>query len=327
MRAKTNISQLIDGITPEKLQYNTEIIKILSDKTILAWILKYTVEEFMHCGIEEIRECIEGTPEIHTRKVLPGKTPESITGMNTADLVLDEGESYFDIYFYAYPPEGEKTKIIINVEAQNKYDEKYDIVTRGIFYCARMISAQHGTEFVNSNYQDIKKVYSIWICPNVPKRVEYTITSYKIEKNDICGKIPDEAHYDLLEVVVICLGKDKNRSKGSRLHGLLSTLLSAKIDVSDKKEILKQEYDIETSVELEGGLRTMCNLADEIEEDGIAKGMKKGMEVGKVEGKAEGRLETLVSLVLKGSITKEEAVQMAEMNENEFDEILAKAQK
>ena len=116
MRAKTNISQLIDGITPEKLQYNTEIIKILSDKTILAWILKYAVEEFMHCGIEEIRECIEGTPEIHTRKVLPGKTPESITGMNTADLVLDEGESYFDIYFYAYPPEGEKTKIIINVE-------------------------------------------------------------------------------------------------------------------------------------------------------------------------------------------------------------------
>ena len=103
--------------------------------------------------------------------------------------------------------------------------------------------------------------------------------------------------------------------------------MSAKIDVSDKKEILKQEFDIETSVELEGGLRTMCNLADEIEEDGIAKGMKKGMEVGKAEGKAEGRLETLVSLVLKGSITKEEAVQMAEMNEHEFDEILAKAQK
>ena len=315
MRAKTNSSQLIDGITPEKLQYNTEIIKILSDKTILAWILKYTVEEFMHCGIEEIRECIEGTPEIHTRKVLPGKTPESITGMNTADLVLDEGESYFDIYFYAYPPEGEKTKIIINVEAQNKYDEKYDIVTRGIFYCARMISAQHGTEFVNSNYQDIKKVYSIWICPNVPKGVEYTITGYYMGKHDICGEVPDVANYDLLEVVVICLGKDKNRTKGTKLHGLLSTLLSSKINVSDKKEILKQEFDIDSSIELEGGLRTMCNLADEIEEDGIAK------------GKAEGMLETLVSLVLKGSITKEEAVQMAEMNENEFDEILAKAQK
>ena len=315
MRAKTNISQLIDRINPDKLQYNTEIIKILSDKTILAWILKYAVEEFMNCGIEVIRECIEGTPEIHTRKVLPGKTPESITGMNTADLVLDEGESYFDIYFYAYPPDGEKTKIIINVEAQNKYDEKYDIVTRAIFYCARMISAQHGTEFVNSNYQDIIKVYSIWICPNAPKRVEYTITSHKIVKKDICGEVPDEDYYDLLEVIIIRLGKDKNRTKGNRLHGLLSTLLSAKINVSDKKEILKQEFGIQTTVEVEGGLRTMCNLADEIEEDGIAK------------GRAEGMLETLVSLVLKGSITKEEAAQTAGMNAKEFDEVLAKVQK
>ena len=323
MRTKTNIAQLLDGISPEKLQYNTEILKILSDKTVLAWILKYSVEEFKNCSIKKIRECIEGKPQIRSCKVLPGKTPETISGMNTADLVLDEGESYFDIYFYAYPPDGEKTKIIINVEAQNKYDEKYDIVTRAIFYCARMISAQHGTEFVNSNYQDIKKVYSIWICPNVPKGVEYTITGYYIGKHDICGEVPDGAHYDLLEVVVICLGKDKNRTKGTKLHGLLSTLLSSKINVSDKKKILKQEFDIDSSIELEGGLRTMCNLADEIEEDGIAKGMKKGME----DGKAEGRLETLVSLVLKGSITKEEAVQMAEMNENEFDEILAKAQK
>ena len=323
MRAKTNIAQLLDGISPEKLHYNTEILKILSDKTILAWILKYSVEEFKNCSIKKIRECIEGNPQIRSRKVLPGKTPESISGMNTADLVLDEGESYFDIYFYAYPSDGEKTKIIINVEAQNKYDEKYDIVTRAIFYCARMISAQHGTEFVNSNYQDIKKVYSIWICPNAPKKVEYTITGYYMGKHDICGEVPDGAHYDLLEVVVICLGKDKNRTKGTKLHGLLSTLLSSKINVSDKKKILKQEFDIESSIELEGGLRTMCNLADEIEEDGIAKGIAKGMEVGR----AEGRIETLVSLVLEGIITKDEATKRAGMNEKQFDEVLAAVQK
>ena len=174
-----------------------------------------------------------------------------------------------------------------------------------------MISAQHGKEFSNSNYHDIKKVYSIWICPNAPKRVEYTITSYKIGKHDICGEVPDESYYDLLEVVIICLGKDKNRRKGSGLHGLLSTLLSAKIKVSDKKVILKHEFDIESSVELEGGLRTMCNLADEIEEDGVAKG----------------KVETLVSLVLDGIIAKDEAAKRAGMNEKEFDAALAKLQK
>lgn len=59
----------------------------------------------------------------------------------------------------------------------------------------------------------------------------------------------------------------------------------------------------------------MCNLADEIEEDGVAKGI------------AKGKVETLVSLVLDGIITKEEAAKRAEMTEKEFDEVLAKLQK
>ena len=29
-----------------------------------------------------------------------------------------------------------------------------------------MISSQKGREFVNSNYNDIKRVYSIWVCMN-----------------------------------------------------------------------------------------------------------------------------------------------------------------
>lgn len=32
----------------------------------------------------------------------------------------------------------------------------------------RMISAQYRTEFTNFHYENIKKVYSIWICMNLP---------------------------------------------------------------------------------------------------------------------------------------------------------------
>jgi predicted RND superfamily exporter protein len=38
-------------------------------------------------------------------------------------------------------------------------------------------------------------------------------------------------------------------------------------------ETLKEEYNIVTTVELEGGLATMCNLSDYIEEKGIEKGL------------------------------------------------------
>ncbi|OUP84952.1 hypothetical protein B5F07_06840 [Lachnoclostridium sp. An169] len=38
-------------------------------------------------------------------------------------------------------------KLIINVEAQKDFHPGYSLMTRGIFYGARMISAQKGTEF------------------------------------------------------------------------------------------------------------------------------------------------------------------------------------
>ena len=49
---------------------------------------------------------------------------------------------------------------------------------RGIYYCSRMISGQYETAFTNSHYENIKKVYSIWICMNPPKNRENSITRY-----------------------------------------------------------------------------------------------------------------------------------------------------
>ena len=40
----------------------------------------------------------------------------------------------------------------------------YPLTKRAIYYCSRMISAQHGPIFTKSEYGKIRKVYSIWIC-------------------------------------------------------------------------------------------------------------------------------------------------------------------
>ena len=42
-------------------------------------------------------------------------------------------------------------------------------MNRAIFYTCRMISSQKERDFTNSNYDDMVKVYSIWICPGVNK--------------------------------------------------------------------------------------------------------------------------------------------------------------
>lgn len=51
----------------------------------------------------------------------------------------------------------EKTYIAETLEAQQDYTPGYELVTRGIFYGARMLSAQYGTEFVSPYYDDVKK--------------------------------------------------------------------------------------------------------------------------------------------------------------------------
>ena len=156
---------------------------------------------------------------------------------------------------------------------QNDYYPGYDLVTRALFYCAKMLSAQLDTEFTPKNYDDIKKVYSIWICMDAPRYAEYTITRYHINKEDIYGHVSKENRYDLMEAVMICLGKEDEVQKGNKLHGMLSTLLSDTLTPSEKEDILEQEYNIETSVEIEGGIDGMCNLSDRIEQRGIERGI------------------------------------------------------
>ncbi len=266
----------------------------------------------MEYSIETIRECIEGEPEVGTRTIFPGHTPEAITGMSTEDKVPGEGWITYDVRFYVVTPEKVPIKLIINVEGQKNYYPGYDLSTRAIFYCARLISSQLDTEFTPKNYNDIKKVYSIWICMDVPRNLEYTITRYKMTKEDLFGHTEETSRYDLMEAVIICLGEEKNADKGNPLHGMLTTLLSETLKPKEKKQILKEKYEFVTCVELEGGLERMCNLSERIEEKAIQKGIALGIERGMECGIEQGELLQLVSLVKKGILPLEIAMQEVE---------------
>ena len=79
--------------------------------------------------------------------------------------------------------------LIMNIEIQNKNNPLYRLVSRGIYYCSRMISEQYGTVFKDMDYHKIQKVYSIWICP-MPKdtKRKSSITRYMMTKRDEVGK-------------------------------------------------------------------------------------------------------------------------------------------
>ena len=310
MQQKTHIANVLER-NHCKDRYDAQVKQILSDKTVLSWILKFTTEELKDYPIAVIKSCIEGEPEVGTHRVFPSlapekEKPEAITGMDTVDKVPGEGEIHYDVRFVVFTPDKERIKLIINVEGQKKFEPGYDIVTRGIFYCARMLSAQKDTEFTGSDYDAIKKVYSIWISMENPLYAQHTITSYRISEHPLYGMLPVQKRYDLMELVLVCLGTPKAKNKGNELHGLLDTLLSPDLLPEEKEKIIYNDYGIETTVELEGGLREMCNLSDLIEERGIEKG----------------KLDILIALVRDGLLSVEETAKRVEMAVDEMQKLV-----
>jgi hypothetical protein len=269
---ETQLSREIENAQNQAM-YDRYCKNLMANRMILAHILKECVEEFKDCDVKYIADnCIEGEPQISELSVHRGDKPEKILGMNTEDKTMDEGTVLFDIRFIAVLPQtGENVRLIINIEAQNKYNPGYSLIRRGLYYCCRLISAQYETEFTKENYDDIKKVYSIWVCTNTPNYVKNTITKYCITEKNIVGNAKaDPKKYDILNLIMLCLDKDSKdaQNKDNGILKLLRVLLSGKIDAQKKKIILKDDFDVKMSVEAEKELNYMCNLGAGLVEQG-----------------------------------------------------------
>ena len=298
-----------------KAQYDGHAKNLFKYKPILARILKNVTEEFAPYDVETIESFIEQNVKVSQVEVDPGG--KKIFGKDTESNIPDEGKVYFDILFDAYKPNIPDDKIIVDVEAQKKYDPGYDLVPRGIFYCARILSQEYNVEFSAKNYNKIKKVYSIWICKDVPDKYANTITSYSIKENDMYGKFVGASYYDLVNVVIIRLGSEDIASD-NELIGLLKVLLSDKMGGDKKIEILENDYGLKMNKDVEEEMRIMCNLSDLVEERGIAIGEERGIAIGEERGTINVAIKMLkankpiVEIMEFTELSKEELVKLQE---------------
>ncbi len=281
-RRPTNIAETVD-IAADKAKYDSCAKKLLALKVVDAWILKYCVKEFYRYSIEYIiNNCLPGEAEVSEHAVHQDQLNKSqridgdskIILMNSESKSINEGTTYYDVRFTADVPDEEKSiTLIINIEIQNDDHPGYELVTRGLYYCARMISEQHGTVFTGDDYGKIHSVRSIWICPDAAKSRQYSMFSYGIMENAVVGKshVAKEA-YELIEVMVLNLG-DTDREPNNDILDFLSTLFSSTITSDKKKEILSKKYNIAMTADMESEVQSMCNLSDAIERRGIDKGI------------------------------------------------------
>lgn len=315
MERQTALAEAIDTVA-DKAKYDRCAKKLLSFKAIDAWILKTCVKEFSLFSVDYISEhCMSGEVEIsehavHQDELNRGQrinSDEQVTKMNSESSSINEGTVYYDVRFNAIAPEnGESITLIINLEIQTDDKPGYELVTRGTYYCARMISEQHGTVFTGDHYEKIQKVYSIWICPSTPDCRKNGMFRYHTIEDPVFGDAyVKKENYDLMEVVILNLGEPDNEADCGILN-LLNTLFSPTVLPDEKKKVLSEKYNIAMTAELESEVQRMCNLGTAIEN----KARDEGIDIGE--------LRTTVKYYKKGKITIEEAAADLNMTVEEF---------
>lgn len=266
--------------TDRDAQYDNSAKRLIAHKIILARILVKTVEEFKGMDPLEVAALIEGLPYISAVPVEPGLTNavhfqngQRLVGFNTENQELNEVLVRFDIVFYVRMKDG-LSQIIINVEAQKDEPGEYEILNRAVFYVSRLISSQKERDFENSSYDDIKCVYSIWICMNME---ENTMGHIHLTKEDLIGSYEWKGNLDLLNIIMIGLAKElPEHDETYELHRLLGALLSRELTVDEKLDIIGKEYDIPLEENFRKDMSTMCNLSQGVKEEGIAIGRAEG---------------------------------------------------
>ena len=273
----------------DKAQYDTRVKRLLAQKSILAHILVKTVDEFKGMKPEDVVKYIEGEPSISVVPVEPGlanmekpdATGQRIVGLNTENAEINEGLVRFDIIFYVRMPSVDDTKnglsqIIVNIEAQKDEPTEYKILNRAIFYVSRLISSQKERDFVNTNYDDIKQVFSIWICMNMD---DNSLSHIHLTKDEMLKPCNWKGNLDLLNIVLIGITNEiPEHDEKYEMHRLIGTLLSGELKEQEKLNIIEHEYNIPISQEFREDVRIMCNLSTGIEERATEKATEKTSE-------------------------------------------------
>ena len=303
----------------DKAQYDEYAKRLIAQKIILAHILDKTVDEFRDMKPEDIVAHIEGDPKVGIVPVDPGMTNAArptdastpyvsdhrLAGLNTEHSEINEGMIRFDIIFYVRMKDG-LAQVIINIEIQKDEPTQYFLLNRAIFYVSRMVSSQKGRDFVHQNYNDMKRVFSIWLCMNMPSN---SMSYVHLTKEDILEHYNWNGHLDLLNIVLLGIGRElPPQEEQYELHRLIGTLLSAELTVTQKLAIIETEYHIPLSVELEEGVNDMCNLGEGIEERAIEKTKKEVILEIILEMYQNGCSPELISTVTKKDISEIEEI-------------------
>ena len=208
--------------------------------------------------------------------------------------------------------------ILVNIEAQKDEPSSYYIQNRAVFYACRMVSSQKERDFTGMNYNDIKKVYTIWICMN---QKENSLNYLHLTNEKLMEKTAIEKAGDLIHIILLGLAKNlPPYTEKNKLHRLLGALFTNELTADEKISIIESEYNIEAKNELRKDVRKVSGLGESLVESAAEEAWEQGLELGE----KQREIKFIISMNEKG-YTIEQIADVTEKSREEVEAVLEKS--
>lgn len=251
---------------------------VLAYKPVLARILKPIVPEYRSLRYQEIEALIEGNIRQSDWNEEETQTARRIIGDTQETDYVGISKTIFDLRFHAALPEGgDALEIIVNVEAQqDAHSLGYRVESRMVEYESEMIVDQKGKDYSHSEYNKIRKVYSIWIItdPTLP----FGGLRFPIVPQIAFGSPRAPEGYDLMEGCLLYIGKepgeeqeylspdDESWEEFKECAGMLQVLFSENLSGTEKNEILRDRFKMEISEDYGENVKMMSDYIHQVGE-------------------------------------------------------------
>ena len=307
---------MLDKVSVAESDMDKKCHELFLNKEILAPILQETVEEYKDLTVGEIIELIDEDSITKAEAVsdFPLAKDVRIEQIDTDMKSVSDKLILYDIHFKAALPKDKRTKLnfrlYIDFEPQGKYYLSYPLVKRAMYYVARGLVSQLGELTEETDYGQLQKTYSIWVCydPQIPKKLKNTLSHYKMTREDFFGDVDEPfTDYDLMEVVFVRL--DAFSESNEKIFDYLKGVFT-----NDKEKIMKQTGPLPDKVARE--VDSMSGVGALM----VEKGRREGRREGRMEGRMEGRIKALYN---DAGFTIEEIAKKINMTKEEIKDILS----
>lgn len=162
-------------------------------------------------------------------------------------------------------------------------------------------------------------MFSIWICSQPAADKRNTITRFSLTEENVVGEAEYKLkEYDLLEIVMVCLGGKEGDENYTGLIRLLDKLTSPDCKSEELRELLQNEYNIKLTTEINREVLDMCNISYGIYEWGVLDGEARGEARGETRGRENTLVENIRGLMKNLGLSFDEALKALGLPEKDY---------